>query len=132
MAARLLQDRAICTLEDGQPVRQTTVVSKLFAEIGPQFTDRAGGYTRIVPLPLRRIGDGGQLVILQLVAEKTAATAETTSKSDTKKATPAPSDQAQDTAQTQPEQSAADAADGASETNSPDPDQPEPSPEKND
>ena len=69
-AISLLQDRAICKVEDGEPVRQTSVVRKLFGEIGPQFALRQGGYTRIVPLPLRRIGDGGQLVILQLVSEK--------------------------------------------------------------
>ncbi|MEM1012918.1 MAG: 50S ribosomal protein L17 [Planctomycetota bacterium] len=44
-----------------------TVVQKLFGEIAPQYADRNGGYTRIVKLPKYRIGDGGDLVILQLV-----------------------------------------------------------------
>jgi len=68
-AIALLQNRNICKIEDGEPVKVTTVIQKLFDEIGPQFAGRNGGYTRIVRLPLRRIGDNGQLAILQLVGE---------------------------------------------------------------
>lgn len=68
-AIALLQDRDICTEENGEPVFVTTVISKLFDEIGPRFADRNGGYTRIVRLPLRRVGDNGQLAMLQLVGE---------------------------------------------------------------
>ncbi len=65
----LLQDRNICTVEDGEPVKVTTVIQKLFAEVGPQFQDRNGGYTRILNLPHRRVGDNGKLVLLQLIGE---------------------------------------------------------------
>jgi len=68
-AIALLQDRDICKMEDGVPVPVGTVIHKLFAEIGPRFADRNGGYTRIINLPLRRIGDNGQLVMLQLLGE---------------------------------------------------------------
>ncbi len=68
-AISLLQDRNICTEESGETVKVTTVITKLFEEIGPQFVDRNGGYTRIIRLPLRRIGDNGQLAMLQLVGE---------------------------------------------------------------
>ena len=68
-AITLLQDRDICKVEDGEPVKTDTVINKLFKEIGPQYNDRNGGYTRIINLPLRRIGDNGQLVLLQLVGE---------------------------------------------------------------
>ena len=54
---------------EGQAVRKGTVVGKLFSEIGPRYLDRPGGYTRIVRLSLRRLGDNGQLVLLQLVGE---------------------------------------------------------------
>jgi large subunit ribosomal protein L17 len=74
-AISLLQDRDICKIEDGEPVKVGTVIHKLFAEIGPRFQDRSGGYTRIIKLPLRRIGDNGQLVLLQLVSEPPAASA---------------------------------------------------------
>jgi large subunit ribosomal protein L17 len=72
-AISLLRDRDICKIEDGEPVKVTTVIQKLFSEIGPLFADRTGGYTRIINLPLRRLGDNGQLVLLQLVKEKKAA-----------------------------------------------------------
>jgi len=41
-------------------------VSHLFAHVAPQFQDRAGGYTRIIPMAPRR-GDGVMQVKLQLV-----------------------------------------------------------------
>ncbi len=42
------------------------LVKKLFDEIAPTFTDRNGGYSRIIKLG-RRKGDGAELAILQLV-----------------------------------------------------------------
>lgn len=68
-AIRLLNNRAIYTEEDGRMVKTGTVVGKLFSEIGPRFLDRPGGYTRIIKLPKRRLGDNGQLVLLQLVEQ---------------------------------------------------------------
>ena len=48
---------------------ETTVVQKLFSEIAPRFADRQGGYTRIIKLPEHRLGDGGDLVLLQLLGD---------------------------------------------------------------
>lgn len=42
------------------------LTSKLFNEIAPKYTDRVGGYTRIVKLGQRR-GDAAEVVILQLI-----------------------------------------------------------------
>jgi large subunit ribosomal protein L17 len=66
-AISLLNNRAIFAEEDGKMVKKGTVVGKLFSEIGPRYLDRPGGYTRIIKLPKRRLGDGGELVLLQLV-----------------------------------------------------------------
>lgn len=66
-AISLLGNRNIVGFEDGEPVRKGTVVSKLFSELGPRYLDRPGGYTRIVRLSLRRLGDNGELVLLQLL-----------------------------------------------------------------
>lgn len=68
-AIALLGNRDIIEEEDGQAVKKGTIVGKLFSEIGPRYLDRPGGYTRIVRLSLRRLGDNGQLVLLQLVGE---------------------------------------------------------------
>jgi len=64
----LLGNRDIVDYKDGQAVRKGTVVGKLFSELGPRYLDRPGGYTRIIRLSLRRLGDNGQLVLLQLIA----------------------------------------------------------------
>jgi large subunit ribosomal protein L17 len=69
-AIALLGNRDIVDYEDGEAVRKGTVVGKLFSELGPRYLDRPGGYTRIIRLSLRRLGDNGQLVLLQLVAAK--------------------------------------------------------------
>jgi large subunit ribosomal protein L17 len=47
-----------------------TVVQKLFADVAPQYADRQGGYTRIIKTARYRIGDGGDLVVLQLVGSE--------------------------------------------------------------
>ena len=73
-AISLLNDRAIYADEDGKNVKVGTVIGKLFSEIGPRYLDRPGGYTRIIHLSKRRLGDDGLLVLLQLVGqEETAA-----------------------------------------------------------
>jgi large subunit ribosomal protein L17 len=66
-AIAMLGNRDIIDYEDGQRVRKGTVIGKLFSELGPRYLDRPGGYTRIIRLSLRRLGDNGQLVLLQLV-----------------------------------------------------------------
>lgn len=47
-------------------IADKAVVSKLFDELGPRYSDRAGGYTRLVRLGPRR-GDGAEMVIVELV-----------------------------------------------------------------
>ena len=63
----VLRDRAIVDAEG--EVAEKSVVQKLFDEIAPRYRSRPGGYTRIVRLAERRIGDGGVQVLLQLVEE---------------------------------------------------------------
>lgn len=67
-----LQDRRLVDKE--QEFTGQTVVQKLFDELAPKFAGRNGGYTRIIKLSDHRIGDGGSLVLLQLVTEESAPT----------------------------------------------------------
>ena len=68
----LLQDRAMAD-NDGE-LMEKSVVQKLFDEVAPRYANRPGGYTRIIRLAERRIGDAGSQVLMQLVEEATAET----------------------------------------------------------
>ena len=85
-AISMLGNRDIVSQEQGETVKQGTVIGKLFSEIGPRYLDRPGGYTRIVRLSMRRLGDNGKLVLLQLVGKDEEVTKKT--KASAKKAAP--------------------------------------------
>jgi len=74
--ARSLAERLITFAKAGdlnsrrqaaKKLNDPAVLQKLFAEIGPRYAERPGGYTRILRLQGPRKGDNAELAILELV-----------------------------------------------------------------
>jgi large subunit ribosomal protein L17 len=73
--ARIVAEKLITKAKKGdlhsrrlaaRKVNEPAVLQKLFAEIGPRYADRPGGYTRIMLMGPRR-GDNAEIAILELV-----------------------------------------------------------------
>jgi len=47
-------------------ITKEDVVTKLFEDIAPKYTERQGGYTRVIKMEPRR-GDGAPMAVLELV-----------------------------------------------------------------
>ena len=71
-AERLITKAKHGTIHDRRQVlsliEDRDVVHKLFSDIGPRFSERNGGYTRVLKLGSRS-GDGAEMAVIELVEE---------------------------------------------------------------
>ena len=51
-------------------LRDNEAVDILFTELSDRFQDRPGGYTRVIRLPTRRLGDAGEQALIEFVGER--------------------------------------------------------------
>ena len=65
-----------------------TVIQKLIKTIGPRFADRNGGYTRILRLTKRRLGDAGHQAMISLVTDEGSSPRRRRAKEESKKKQP--------------------------------------------
>jgi large subunit ribosomal protein L17 len=54
----------------GEVKKAPRLVQHILVNVAPKFIDRDGGYTRIIKTGRHRLGDGADLVVLQLVGEE--------------------------------------------------------------
>jgi len=66
-------------------IQDESVVSSLFAQLGPRFSSRIVGYTRIVPTR-NRPGDAAPMAVIELVEREKTEGGDTKSKGKTKSA----------------------------------------------
>ena len=59
--------------EAAKTIREREVLHKLFEDIAPRVRARPGGYTRIIRLGSRRVGDAAEMAIVQLIPENESA-----------------------------------------------------------
>ncbi|WOV87266.1 50S ribosomal protein L17 [Sporosarcina oncorhynchi] len=65
-AAQFIRRELVMTEDEEGNEKEIFAIQKLFDNVAPRYTDRQGGYTRIMKMGPRR-GDGAPVVVIELV-----------------------------------------------------------------
>ena len=65
-AAQYIRRELVTVTNDEGEEREIFAIQKLFDDVAPRYTERQGGYTRIMKIGPRR-GDGAPVVVIELV-----------------------------------------------------------------
>ena len=65
-AAAFIRRETVTTTDEEGNESTTFALEELFDDVAPRYTDRQGGYTRILKVGPRR-GDGARVVVIELV-----------------------------------------------------------------
>lgn len=66
-------------------IKSKEAMAALFGELAERYQDRSGGYSRIIKLSTRRLGDGAEMAIIQLVGSSEDVLSDLKKKSSIKK-----------------------------------------------
>ncbi len=99
-------------------VKDTEVLQGLFSDLGSRYAKRQGGYTRVLKLANRKVGDNSQMALIVLVEEEISPRKPKKSASAKSKAPKAkkPAKKKVDITKSEPKEAALVAAEGAAET----------------
>lgn len=65
-AAQYIRRELVTVTNDEGEEKEIFAIQKLFDDVAPRYTERQGGYTRIMKMGPRR-GDGAPVVVIELV-----------------------------------------------------------------
>jgi len=66
--AKAPEDKRLAAIRKANGIiRERPILTKLFEVLGPRYAERQGGYTRILKLSKKRVGDSAEMAVMEYV-----------------------------------------------------------------